>query len=123
MKDLRSYLDQIAKLPGNLLTTDVPVDPKLELTRIIYKLEKQNKRPAVLFKKVRGSDLPVLTNLFGNRERLALALDTTEENLNQVYREREPCRDICIRAGAPGRSWVASGQTPATPAAARRCRT
>ncbi len=89
MKDLRSYLDQIAKLPGNLLTTDVPVDPKLELTRIIYKLEKQNKRPAVLFKKVRGSDLPVLTNLFGNRERLALALDTTEENLNQVYRERE----------------------------------
>ena len=82
-------MDQIAKLPGNLLTTDVPVDPKLELTRIIYKLEKQNKRPAVLFKKVRGSDLPLLTNLFGSRERLALALDTTEEKLNQVYRERE----------------------------------
>jgi len=89
LKDLRTYLDQIDKLPGNLLTTDVPVDPKLELTRIIYKLEKQNKQTAVLFKKVRGSDLPVLTNLFGSRERLALALDTTEEKLNQVYRERE----------------------------------
>ena len=82
-------MDQIAKLPGNLLTTDVPVDPKLELTRIIYKLEKQNRRPAVLFKKVLGSDLPVLTNLFGSRARLALALDTTEEKLNQVYRECE----------------------------------
>ncbi len=89
MKDLRSYIDQIAGSPGNLLTTDVPVDPRLELTRIIYKLEEQNKRPAVLFKKVLGSDLPVLTNLFGNRERLALALDTTGEKLNRVYRERE----------------------------------
>ncbi len=89
MRDLRSYMDQIAQLPGNLLTTDVPVDPKLDLTRIIYALEKQNKRPAVLFKKVKGSDLPVLTNLFGKREHLALALDTTGEKLNQVYRERE----------------------------------
>jgi 2,5-furandicarboxylate decarboxylase 1 len=89
MKDLRSYMDQLAKRPGNLLTTEVSVDPKLELTRIVYKLEKQNKRPAVFFKKVRGSDLPVLTNLFGNRDRLALALDTTEEKLNQVYRDRE----------------------------------
>ena len=33
--------------------------------------------------------MPVLTNLFGNRERLALALDTTNEELNRVYRERE----------------------------------
>jgi UbiD family decarboxylase len=73
MKDLRSFIDQIARAPGQLLTTDVPVDPKLELTRIIYKLEQQNQRPAVLFKKVRGSDLPVLTNLFGNRERVVLA--------------------------------------------------
>lgn len=89
MKDLRTYIDQLAKRPGNLLTTDVLVDPKLELTRIVYKLENQNQRPAVLFRNVRGSDMPVLTNLFGNRERLALALDTTNEDLNRVYRERE----------------------------------
>ncbi len=89
MKDLRTYLDQIAALPGNLLTTDAPVNPELELTRIIYKLEKQNRRPAVLFKNVTGSKLPVVTNLFGTRARLALALDTSEEKLNQAYRERE----------------------------------
>jgi 2,5-furandicarboxylate decarboxylase 1 len=89
MKNLRTYIDQLAQRPGNLLTTDVLVDPKLELTRIVYKLESQNQRPAVLFRNVRGSDMPVLTNLFGNRERLALALDTTNEDLNRVYRERE----------------------------------
>lgn len=89
MKDLRTYIDQLAQRPGQLLTTDVPVDPKLELTRIVYKLESQNRRPALLFREVRGSGMPVLTNLFGSRERLALALDTTNEELNRVYRERE----------------------------------
>ncbi|MBN2439585.1 MAG: UbiD family decarboxylase [Deltaproteobacteria bacterium] len=101
MNDLRTYMDQLANRPGNLLTTEVSVDPKLELTRIVYMLEKQNKRPAVFFKKVRGSDLPVLTNLFGNRERLALAMDTTEEKLNQVYREREkrPIPPVIVASG------------------------
>lgn len=88
-KDLRSYIDQMAQIPGNLLITEYPVNPNLELTRIIYKLESQNKHHAVLFKTVRGSKIPVLTNLFGNRERLALALETNAEELNQVYRERE----------------------------------
>lgn len=102
MKDLRSFIDQIAALPGNLLVTDVPVNPKLELTRTIYKLEKQNRRAAVLFKKVTGSNLPVLTNLFGSRGRLALALDTTEEKLNQVYREREKqlTRPVLVGTGS-----------------------
>jgi 2,5-furandicarboxylate decarboxylase 1 len=89
MKDLRNFIDQLARAPGQLLTTDVPVDPKLELTRIVYTLEKQNRQPAVLFRNVRGSAMPVVTNLFGHRDRLALALDTTGDKLNQVYRERE----------------------------------
>jgi 2,5-furandicarboxylate decarboxylase 1 len=89
MKDLRSFIDQIAQMPGQLLTTDVPVDPKLELTRIVYKMEKQGRQSAVFFKNVKGSAMPVVTNLFGHRERLALALDTTGAKLNQVYRERE----------------------------------
>ncbi|HEY8462744.1 MAG TPA: UbiD family decarboxylase [Bacillota bacterium] len=89
MKDLRSYLKQLAQTPGELLTTEVPISPKFEGPRIVYKLEKENKRPAILFKKVQGSDYPLVTNLFGNRKRLAIALDTTEVDLNRVYRERE----------------------------------
>lgn len=89
MKDLRDYLAKLSENPGELVTTEVPVSPKLELPRVVYKLEKQNQHPAVLFKKVQGSEYPVLTNLFGNRKKLALALDTNETDLNRVYRERE----------------------------------
>jgi len=48
MKDLRSFIDQLSRTPGQLLTTDVPVDPRLELTRIVYALERRNRQPAVL---------------------------------------------------------------------------
>lgn len=89
MRDLRHFLKVLSGVTEELLTTKESVDPKLELTRVIYKLEKERKHPAVLFKNVSGSQIPVLTNLFGNRKRLALALDTNEAGVNQVYRERE----------------------------------
>lgn len=89
MKDLRDFLERIAQHPGELLTTETPVSTKFEIPRIVYKLEKQGKSPAVLFKKVQGSEYHLVTNLFGNRKRLALALDTNEKDLNRVYRERE----------------------------------
>jgi 2,5-furandicarboxylate decarboxylase 1 len=89
MKDLRSYLERLAQIPGELMTTTVPINPKFEGPRIVYKLEKEGRRPAVLFQKVQGSEYPVVTNLFGNRRKLALALDVSEAELNRVYRERE----------------------------------
>lgn len=89
MKDLRDFLTKIEGMAGELLTTTKAVNPALELTRVIYKLEKEQKQPAVLFKNVSGCQYPVLTNLFGNRKRLAAALDTNEAEVNLVYRERE----------------------------------
>ena len=89
MKDLRDFLTKIEGMTGEFLTTTKAVNPTLELTRVIYKLEKEQKDPAVLFKNVSGCQYPVLTNLFGNRKRLAAALDTNEAEVNLVYRERE----------------------------------
>lgn len=89
MKDLRSFLAKLEGMTGEFLKTTKTVDPVLELTRVIYKLEKERKRPAVLFEKVADYQYPVLTNLFGNRKRMALALDTDEVGVNHVYRERE----------------------------------
>ncbi len=89
MKTLGSYLEQLARYPEQLLSTDRPVRTDYELTRIIYKLEKAERHPAVLFRSVAGSRFPVVTNVFGNRLRMALALDTDESGVNRVYRERE----------------------------------
>ncbi len=51
----------------------VEVDPRLEITEIYDRVVKSG-GPALLFESVRGSDMPVLINAFGTRERMCLAL-------------------------------------------------
>lgn len=89
MKDLREYLDKLAHHPGELLTANGMVSQERELTRVIYKLERENRRPAVMFNQVGKHKIPVLTNLMSTRKRLAVALECVEHDLNPIYRERE----------------------------------
>jgi 4-hydroxy-3-polyprenylbenzoate decarboxylase len=56
-----------------LATVDVPVDPRLEIAEITDRVVKAG-GPALLFRNVRGSAFPVLTNQFGTERRTALAL-------------------------------------------------
>lgn len=53
------------------------------------KLEQQGRFPAVLFHKVEGFDRPILSNIHSSFNRMAIALDTTEAQLAEVYRKRE----------------------------------
>ena len=63
-KSLRSFLDQIAKeRPGDLKEVTREVDADHEIAAVLSKLQRSNQFPAVLFRNVRGSDLPVLINL------------------------------------------------------------
>lgn len=89
MKDLRTYLEQLRDNQEELLVTKKPISPFLELTRTIYKLEVVKKRPAVFFENIQGSCIPVITNLFSTRMKLALALDSREEDLHHTYRVKE----------------------------------
>ena len=89
MNDLRAFIEKLSEFPGELLTASGPVSPKLELTRAIYKLAEENRTPAVLFKNVDGNRIPVLTNLFRTRKRMAIGLGCSEKELNHVYRSRE----------------------------------
>lgn len=68
--------------PDEYIIVSKPVNPKHEITAILAKLESLGKTPAVLFEKVGQSKIPVLTNVFSSRKRIALALDTTEDLLN-----------------------------------------
>jgi 2,5-furandicarboxylate decarboxylase 1 len=89
MNDLGTFLKKLAEFPGELLTANGPVSPKLELTRAIYKLASENRDPAVLYTNVDGSRMPVVSNLFRTRKRMAIGLGCSERDLNQVYRTRE----------------------------------
>lgn len=69
--DLRTYLDLLQR-EGELLVVDQEVDPYLEIAEIHRRvIAKQG--PALLFTRIKGSEFPVVTNLFGTNRRLELA--------------------------------------------------
>ncbi len=69
--NLRSFLD-LLRANNQLLTIDTPVDPHLEIAEIHRRVIAQG-GPALLFTKVKNSQFPVVTNLFGTPLRLELA--------------------------------------------------
>lgn len=62
---------------GDLVKIDHPVSPSLEITEIAHRGMKKG-GPALLFKNVEGSSCPLAINLFGTRERMALALGVSD---------------------------------------------
>lgn len=74
--DLRRFIAQLERW-GDLQRIDAPVDPDLEVAAISDRVGKAG-GPALRFEQVAGSDLPVLTNLFGTPRRAALALGTKD---------------------------------------------
>lgn len=89
--DLRTFLAQ-AEAAGELMRIQKPLDPKFQVSAVLAKLEQQERYPACRFEKVGDSSIPVVSNLFASRKRLALALGCGEEELNAVYRQREDRR-------------------------------
>lgn len=70
--DLRGFLTALEK-KGLLKTVEACVDPKLEMTALSDRALKAQ-GPALLFQQPTGHHIPVLTNLFGTVERVAMAL-------------------------------------------------
>lgn len=71
VRDLRVFLDLLRR-EDRVVEIDAPVDPYLELAEI-HKRVIAAHGPALLFKNVKGSDFPVVTNLFGSLRRVELA--------------------------------------------------
>ena len=68
-KDLRDFIIQL-EVSGELKRIAVEVDPYLEVTEICDRTLKRQ-GPALLFENPKGSDVPLLANLFGTAERVA----------------------------------------------------
>jgi 4-hydroxy-3-polyprenylbenzoate decarboxylase len=84
---LRDFMTRLER-GGLLKRVAAPVSPHLEITEIHTRLLAEA-GPAVLFETVTRPDggrydMPVLTNLFGTVERVALAMDRTPATLREV---------------------------------------
>src|SRR3972149_2603295 len=70
--DLREFIE-ILERRALLKRIKVEVDPVLEISEIVYRVLR-SRSLVLLFERVKGSNFPVLTNLFGSMESMKLAL-------------------------------------------------
>ena len=94
-KDLRDFIQQLEQ-QGELKRISLEVDPYLEMTEICDRTLRAE-GPALLFENVKGSNVPVLANLFGTTRRVAMGMgeDSVEAlheigNLLAFLKEPEP---------------------------------
>ncbi|HEB55091.1 MAG TPA: UbiD family decarboxylase, partial [Gammaproteobacteria bacterium] len=81
--DLRDFISQLES-KGLLKRISVEVDPYLEMTEICDRTLRQQ-GPALLFENVKNSSVPVLANLFGTTERVAMGMgEASIEALREV---------------------------------------
>ncbi|GAP77065.1 4-hydroxy-3-polyprenylbenzoate decarboxylase [Pseudoalteromonas ruthenica] len=98
-KDLRDFIALLEKR-GELKRISQPIDTYLEMTEIADRTLRA-KGPALLFENPKGYDIPVLANLFGTPERVALGMGQDNvEALREVgkllafLKEPEPPKGI-----------------------------
>ncbi len=98
-KDLRDFLDYLEQR-GELKRIIHPIDPHYEMTEISDRTLRA-KGPALLFENPLGYDFPVLTNLFGTPERVAMGMGRQQvQELRDVgqwlayLKEPEPPRGL-----------------------------
>src|SRR6266516_4159160 len=69
--DLRDWIDHLRR-NGELVEVTAEVDPHLEIAELTDRVTKAG-GPALLFRNVRGSQLPLLINQFGSERRMCMA--------------------------------------------------
>lgn len=85
--DLRDFL-QLLEKKRLLHKIKVDVDPILEISEITDRMSKSlNGGKALYFEKVKGSSIPVVTNIFGSFDRMCLALEV--ERIDDVGKRIE----------------------------------
>lgn len=96
MKDLRDFL-QLLEREGELARIRTSLSRDLEIAEVTSRVSKGPKElnKALFFEKVKDSNIPVLTNLFGNERRMALALrvkslEELTERLEHLLRSFPP---------------------------------
>lgn len=88
-QSLRAFLSMVERdFPHELLRISAPVRTHLDITSLVFELERAGRSPVVVFDNVEGHAMPVVTNIAGNRGLLAACLGVEPANLVTAFRER-----------------------------------
>ena len=105
--DMRQFLKYLGEM-GHLVRVEKEVDPRYEIAAYIRKTSDQQ-GPALLFERVKGSDMQVAAALFATLRGAALSLQCKTEELNNrlikgaenpisaVMVEDRPCQEVVYR--------------------------
>jgi UbiD family decarboxylase len=109
--DLRSFIEKVrCEQPEEVLDITREIDPRFEITALVAKLEQERRFPILIFENVRGSKLPVVTNVHASRRRLAAAIGSEPRSAVADYlkriEQRIPPKDV---ASAPVKEVRLSG--------------
>lgn len=116
--DLRTALEFLAEHPGQLVSTEVEVDPYLEIAGVYRRVGSGTPTapptqvgPAMMFEKVKDTDTTVVAGVLASRERTALLLGSKKEKLMfdlldalerpvppvVVEADKAPCQEVVIK--------------------------
>jgi 2,5-furandicarboxylate decarboxylase 1 len=110
-QSMRGFLAIVERQhPDELVRVTAPVKRQLDITATIFELERAGRSPVVIFENVEGSDMPVVTNIAGNRRLIAAALGVEPSALAATFRERcQNYRPVERVASAPWQELVIEG--------------
>ena len=104
--DLRTFLQAVRETgPENYVEVNKPLDPYLEIGIIQHKLAGEGRNPVIYCPEIKGSSLPLITNMFGSFDLLAWGLgcdprSMTRVEIYDVLREKLAQRKDPVRVDA-----------------------
>jgi 2,5-furandicarboxylate decarboxylase 1 len=86
---MRGFLAMVERdFPNELVHIHEPVRRELDITATVFELERAGRSPVIVFDRVEGFDMPVVTNIAGNRRLLAAVMGVDPGMLATTFRER-----------------------------------
>ncbi len=87
-KDLRGFLAEYEKKnPKEFCRVKREVDPKFEVAAILTKLEEARKLPILFYEKVKGSNFPVVANVYSTKKKIASSIGIDPRKFRERYIE------------------------------------
>lgn len=111
-QDWRTFIRSLdGEKTSEVLHVREKIDPSHEITAFMTELEKEGTAPVVIFDRVKGYSIPVVTNLSGSRKRLAMAFGVQEKDLWVEYsrRMKSPVQEKVVKE-SPAREKVLTGE-------------